>query len=92
MRWLVIVEVLSKRTRRIDEGEKKDAYFSISSLAVYLLVEQESPNVVAWRRTEGGFVRETYSGATKTVPLKEIDTELSLSELYEGVEFSPEED
>ena len=88
----VIIEVLSKRTRRIDEGEKKDAYFSISSLSVYLLVEQESPVVVAWRRTEGGFVRENYSGVDKTVPLREIDAELSLLELYDGVEFSQEDD
>ena len=40
----VIVEVsLSKRTRRIDEGEKKDVYLTIPSLDVYLLVEQEQP-------------------------------------------------
>jgi Uma2 family endonuclease len=37
----VIVEVLSKATRRIDEGEKKDAYLTIPSLFAYILVEQE---------------------------------------------------
>src|SRR5438067_643283 len=34
----VIIEVLSRATRRIDEGEKKDAYLTIPSLSVYLLV------------------------------------------------------
>src|SRR5262249_51237961 len=58
----VIVEVLSRATRRIDEGEKKDAYLTIPSLSVYLLVEQDSPAVVAFRRTEHGFVREVYEG------------------------------
>lgn len=32
----VIAEVLSKKTRRIDEVEKKDAYLTIPSLGVYL--------------------------------------------------------
>ena len=43
-----IFEVLSHRTRRVDLGEKKDAYLTIPSLNVYLLVEQESATVVAW--------------------------------------------
>lgn len=33
---VVIVEVLSKATRRLDEGEKKDAHLTIPTLAVYL--------------------------------------------------------
>lgn len=39
----VIFEVLSRRTRRIDEGEMKDAYLQIPSLEVYALIEQETP-------------------------------------------------
>ncbi len=86
----VIVEVLSRSTRRTDEGEKKDAYLTIPSLAVYLLVEQDSAAVVAFRRTQNGFVREVYEGHTATIPLAEIEAELPLAEIYEGVEFSPE--
>src|SRR5262249_21747626 len=56
----VIVEVLSRSTRRVDEGEKKDAYVTIPSLGVYLLVEQETAVVVAFRRTPSGFSREVY--------------------------------
>jgi Uma2 family endonuclease len=87
---VVIVEVLSRRTRRIDEGEKKDAYLMIPSLCVYLLVDQESPGVVAFRRTEQGFVREVYAGIDAVVPLVEIETDLPLAEIYEGVVFTPE--
>lgn len=89
---VVIVEVLSKRTRRIDEGEKKDAYLTIPSLGVYLLVEQEFARVVAYRRTLDGFVREIYDGVDAVIPLPEIDVELPLAEIYEKVEFSPEAD
>ena len=86
----VVVEVLSARTRRIDEGEKKDAYLTIPSLNVYLLVEQESAAVVAWRRTEQGFVPQRYRGLDAVLPLSEIDTELPLAEICEAVEFVPE--
>jgi Uma2 family endonuclease len=86
----VIVEVLSRRTRRIDEGEKKDAYLAIPSLAVYALVEQDTAAVVAFRRTEGGFVREVYEGLDAVLPLGEIGIDLPLAEIYEAVEFAPE--
>src|SRR5262245_48304450 len=86
----VLFEVLSRRTRRIDEGEKKDAYLTILSLSVYVLIETETAAVVALRRTEGGFVREVYEGLDAVVPLAEIGIDLPLAELYETVEFTPE--
>lgn len=89
---VVLFEVLLRRTRRIDEGEKKDAYLTIPTLAAYALVEQETAAVVVYRRTEQGFVREVYEGLDDVIPLPEIDTELPLAEIYEGVEFSPEPD
>lgn len=89
---VVIVEVLSKQTRRIDEGEKKDAYLSTPSLCAYLLVEQETAAVVVHRRTEKGFVREVYEGLDAIIPLPEIESELPLAEIYDGVEFVPEPD
>jgi Uma2 family endonuclease len=86
----VLVEVLSQRTRRIDEGEKRDAYLTIPSLSAYLLVEQETATVVVFRRTEQGFVREVHQGLEAVIPLPEIDVELPLAEMYDGVEFTPE--
>jgi Uma2 family endonuclease len=86
----VLVEVLSKRTRRIDEGEKKDAYLTIPSLCAYLLVEQEAPTVVVFRRTEQGFVREIHEGLAAVIPLSEIDSELPLADVYDAVVFTPE--
>jgi Uma2 family endonuclease len=86
----VVVEVLSPNTRRIDEGEKQEAYLTIPSLCAYLLVEQEGPMVEVFRRTEQGFVREVYAGLEAVIPLAEIDTELPLAEIFEDVEFSPE--
>lgn len=86
----LIVEVLSRKTRRIDEGEKRDAYLTISSLAVYMLVEQDLARVVIDRRTEQGFIREVYEDLVDVVPLPELGIELPLAEVYDSVEFTPE--
>src|SRR5437870_3028858 len=86
----VLFEVLSQRTRRVDEGEKKDAYQTIPSLNVYVLLEQESPAAVVFRRTERGFVREVYQGLDAVVPLRAIEIDLPLAEVYEGVDVLPE--
>lgn len=83
---VVIVEVLSRKTRRIDEGEKKDAYLTVPTLAVYLLVEQETALVICHRRTERGFVREAYAGLDAVIALPEVGIDLPLTEIYDGVE------
>ncbi|MEQ8847805.1 Uma2 family endonuclease [Botrimarina sp.] len=87
---VVILEVLSHSTRRIDEGEKRDAYFSIPSLQVYLLAEQDQPAVRACRRTNTGFSLETYTDLQAVIDLPEIEASLRLADLYEDVDFTPE--
>jgi Uma2 family endonuclease len=86
----VVVEVLSRSTRRVDEGEKKDAYLTIPSLSVYMLIEQETAAVVVHRRAASGFVREVYQGLDAVIPLGEIGIDLPLADIYETVEFGPE--
>ena len=85
---VIIFEVLSESTRRADEGEKKDAYLKLPSLMLYALVEQETALIIVHRRTEQGFSREVYQGLEQSIPLPEIETELPLEEIYEGVEFA----
>jgi len=87
---VLVVEVPSRSTRRLDEVEKKDAYLTVPSLDVYLLVEQDAAAVVAFRRTENGFVREVYDGLDAVIPLDEIGTHLHLADIYETVAFAPE--
>jgi Uma2 family endonuclease len=86
---VVIVEVLSESTRRFDEVEKWEAYLAIESLKVYILFEQKCARAVVWRRHPDGFRREFWNGLDATIPLPEIEASLSLSEVYEAVEFPP---
>jgi Uma2 family endonuclease len=87
---VVVIEVLSPETRRIDEWEKKDAYLTSPSLGVYILLEQETAAAVVFRRTASGFIREVYEGMDAVISLGEVDAAMPLAEAYEGVEFSPE--
>lgn len=88
---IVLAEVLSETTRRTDEGEKSDAYLTIRSLAVYMLIETDRPRVVVYRR-EGitsTFAAEVYEGLDTTVPLEGIGCTLAFSDLYARVRFEP---
>jgi len=86
---VVIVEVLSESTRRVDQYEKREAYLSIDSLRVLILVEQSLPAATVYRRHDEGFDREVFIGLDATIPLPEINCQLSLTELFANVEFVP---
>jgi Uma2 family endonuclease len=86
-RPVIIAEVVSDATRRLDEGEKREAYLTISTLMAYLVVETDRPRVVVHRRTDSGFVAEACEGLDAVIPLEAIEAELPLAELYERVEF-----
>ena len=87
-RPVVIAEVVSVSTRRTDEGEKRDAYLTIPTLAAYLLIETERPRVVVHHRTPEGFVAQVYEGVDATIPLDAVGADLALKELYERVDFA----
>jgi Uma2 family endonuclease len=86
-RPVIIAEVVSEGTRRLDEGEKREAYLTIPTLMAYLVVETDRPRVVVHRRTDSGFVAEACEGLDAVIPLQAIEAELPLAELYERVEF-----
>ena len=83
---VLVIEVLSESTRRTDLGEKRHAYLAIPSLKVLLFIEPDSPRVTAYRRQpQGGFATEEHEGIESVIALPEIEAELPLAELYEGV-------
>lgn len=86
---VVIVEVISESTRRVDEYEKRLAYLSINALCVYILLESNTVAAVVYRRADEGFERESYEGTDATIPLPEIHCSMSLAEVYTQVEFPP---
>lgn len=83
---VVVLEVLSPSTRRVDETSKLQGYLSLESLQVCLLAESDGPLVTVYRRKWDHFAVEVYEGRDAEIPLEEIGTALSLEDLYDGVE------
>jgi len=86
-RPVVIGEVLSKSTRRIDTREKREGYLTIPTLTDYLLIETEKALVTVYHRMPEGFVTQVYEGLEATLPLDSIGVKLPLAELYESIDF-----
>lgn len=84
-RPVVIVEVLSESTRRLDDGEKRDAYFTIPSLASYILLEQDAAVAVIYQRTGQRFERHEFTCLDESIPLPTLDFSLPIRELFDGV-------
>ncbi len=84
---VVIVEVLSESTKRVDMGEKRAAYRAISTLRVLLFVDPERPHVTVDRRKENaGFDTEFYTSLDQVIPLPEVGAELRMADVYAGLE------
>jgi len=80
----VLIEVLSPETRRIDEQEKLLSYLRLESLQEYVLVEQDTLQVMIFRRTND-WNREVIAGADAVLHLAALGFTLPLKEIYEGV-------
>ena len=88
---VIVVEVISESTRRIDEGEKREAYLSIPSLSTYLLIEQDAPVIQIWQRqSNGSFERTVASELDAVIPLPAIEAEIPLADFYERITFPSE--
>lgn len=79
----ILVEVLSKSTRRNDETIKRVAYQSIPSLQEYILIEQDFVDVEVCRRSEGWLPSHYFLGDQFT--LESIGLSLSVEEIYHRV-------
>jgi Uma2 family endonuclease len=84
---VVLIEVLSPTSRRTDMTEKRDAYLTIPSLAAYLIIDPDKPEVTVHQIAPGGLSSKVFNELSDTIQLPEIDAELSLAEVYEGVNF-----
>jgi Uma2 family endonuclease len=92
MNPLAIAEVLSKSTQDSDRGEKFAAYRTIPSLQEYLLVDQYQVCVEHYIKTEAREWRYlVHESETETFSFASIPCEISLTRLYNKVNFDVEE-
>jgi Uma2 family endonuclease len=81
---LIIVEVLSKPTRKIDHTFKRLAYQRLASLQEYVIIEQDIADIEVCRRNNHWQSEHYFLG--DDVWFESIDVRLPVSTIYERVE------
>lgn len=79
----LIVEVLSKSTRRTDETIKRIAYTQINTLLEYVLIEQDFVDIEVIRRRNGWQSEHFYLG--DSVTFEAIGLTLTVEDVYARV-------
>lgn len=89
----LIAEVLSKSTKNYDQGDKFLYYRSIPEFKEYILIDQYNYHVMQYVKTaENKWLLTELEGQEQILSLHTIDFKIQLSDLYEQVDFTNEEE
>ncbi|MBC7528838.1 MAG: Uma2 family endonuclease, partial [Chthonomonadaceae bacterium] len=84
----VVFEILSDSTKDRDREIKLHCYKTIPSLLHYVLISQTPPLVEVYSRTkENRWKHYSVQELTETLNLENVGITLSLSKIYEQIEF-----
>lgn len=84
----LIIEVLSETTEAHDRGEKFEYYRRIESLAEFVLVAQDKPQIEQFcRQPSGAWIFTATSGLENSVEFTSISCRLPLADVYDKVDF-----
>lgn len=81
---ILIIEVLSKSTRRKDHTTKRFAYRQIDTLQEYVLIEQDNVHIEVSRRSESWDSAHYFLG--DEVCFQSLDLKIPVSEVYRRVD------
>jgi Uma2 family endonuclease len=78
---IVLFEVLSPSTERFDLGLKRTAYTGLSSVTHYVVIAQDTVEVIVFAR-EDGFEKCTFRSRDDIIELRSLDVSLPVAEVY----------
>jgi len=81
---VIIVEVLSRSTRQIDEQDKLMEYINIPTLQEYVIVEQDVADVTVYRKSDDW--RSKHYFLKQDIYFESIDMTLSVEDIYHRVD------
>lgn len=81
---IIIVEVLSRSTRRTDETIKLMSYITIPSLQEYVLIQQDFVDIQVIRRSEGWLPKHYFLG--DEITFESIGLTLPVEDIYHRVQ------
>lgn len=85
----VVVEILSPSTKDYDMGTKSELYRELPSLEEYVLVSQDRWRIEVLRRDGSEWRLARYEGADALLPLRSLEIEIPLREVFGGVLEQP---
>jgi len=96
---VIIVEVLSKATRKLDESLKLLSYINLPSLKEYVLIEQDFVDIQVIRRSESWLPRHyflgddiTFEAIGLTLPVEEIYARVTNEDMVEFLNAKARQD
>jgi Uma2 family endonuclease len=85
---ILIIELLSKGTKKFDRNGKFTEYKTLESFQEYVLIDQNKCYVETHFREEPNVWKSTdHKDITGTIYLKSIDCTICIADIYENVEF-----
>jgi Uma2 family endonuclease len=83
---VLVMEILSPSTWRIDRGEKLQNYKTVQSISEIVFISQDWPEVIVHRRSDD-WRADSFTKPDDAVRFHSIDLSLALSDIYSSVEF-----
>jgi Uma2 family endonuclease len=86
----LLIEVLSPEGADLDLGDKVAEYLPIPSLLAYIVLSRDEPKAWMWSRTSTSAQfapgPKAISGADAVIPVSGLQLELSMADIYAGIE------
>jgi Uma2 family endonuclease len=79
---VIVVEVSSPSTRKIDASLKLTGYFSLPSVHHYLIVDPEGPPIIHHQRSDGGTILTRILGQEEMIVLDPPGMRFAVSEAF----------
>ncbi|HXG84860.1 MAG TPA: Uma2 family endonuclease, partial [Pyrinomonadaceae bacterium] len=85
---VLIIEVTSPSTEKIDRREKLALYLRMPSVQEYVIVDQHKMNVEIHRRQEtGSWITYYFNESDDEIEFKSVELTLPITEIYRRVKF-----
>jgi Uma2 family endonuclease len=83
---ILIVEVLSKSTKKYDRTEKFEEYRTLDSFREYVLIDQKRCHIqIRYRETPDTWRYTDVTDMSSTIHLKSLGCSISVADIYENV-------
>ena len=84
---ILILEVLSKGTAKVNKTDKLREYRKISTLQHYLIPRQDEAYIELYSRHGVKWLYEGFDTQNPLIELKAFEVTVDIKAIYEGIEF-----